>query len=123
MQLYMSHDTEEMGILQEAEAIAFIKQALRSISGDSGAEITDEQALNLFHAMQSLDPSYMGINLDDFISTIKNMAAWRVKGRTEDDIVKPISLMDRVKVMIESSFNATKASIDNIRNEVEVQRL
>ena len=30
---------------------------------------------------------------------------------------------DRVKFMIESGFNATKAHIDQIRNEIEVKRL
>jgi len=110
-------------MLDQASAIAFIESALRSLSGDASVKLSEDQKLNFFNAMQSLDPSYSGINLDDFITALSALAAWRIKGRTEEDVARPITLQERVKVMIESSFNTTKASIDSIRNEIEVERL
>lgn len=123
MELYLQHDNDEIGILNDVAAIAFIESAIRSLSGDPSVKMSEEQKLNLYNAVQSLDTSYNGMNLDDFMTAVSTMATWRVKGRTEEDVARPVTMQERIKVMIESSFSATKVSIDSVRNEIEVERL
>ena len=87
----------------------------------------DEQTkTNIFNAAQSLDSTYQGFNLDDFMQTVQTLAAWNTQGRTDNDLPgggRPITDADRVRVMIDSGFNSSRAQMDKIRNEVEVQRL
>ena len=66
-----------------------------------------------------MDQTYDGFNLDDFMQAISVIAVWNAKGRNE----RHITVQDRINAMIESSFNTSKAHIDQIRNEIEVQRL
>ena len=66
-----------------------------------------------------MDPTYKGFNLDDFMQAISAIATWNAKGRNK----RHITVQDRINVMVESSFNTTKAHIDQIRNEIEVKRL
>ena len=57
---------------------------------------------------------------------MQNLAAWHVQGRASDDIpggAKGISDDEKVKAMIDSGYSGTRAHIDRIRNEIEVQRL
>ena len=53
------------------------------------------------------------------MQAISVIAVWNAKGRNE----RYITVQDRINAMIESSFNTSKAHIDQIRNEIEVQRL
>ena len=61
---------------------------------------------DLYNAMQSLNPEYEGYNLDDFMRTMTNLAAWHKEGRPADSNAAAMSNEERIRVMINSSFSA-----------------
>ena len=121
----MTCDVNQNGILEEQEAKQFIQQAYGILMGQE-VHLGEEQTHNLFNAVQSVDPSYNGFNLDEFMQGVSVLAAWNVKGRSEHDSSRgasSITPQDRVNAMVDTSFNTTKVHLDELRNEVEVARL
>ena len=46
-----------------------------------------QQKINLYNAMNSMDKTTDGINLDDFMASMQKLAAWHTSGRAENDLV------------------------------------
>ena len=96
----------------------------------------DQAKTNLYAAVQSLNPDQEGFSLEEFMRAMSILETWNVHGKT---VVTPgqevsniaagsdgnqlLTNEDRVKLMIETGYAATKAHVDQIRNEVEAQRM
>lgn len=96
----------------------------------------DQAKTNLYNAVQSLNPEQEGFNLEEFMRALSILETWNVHGKTVatpgqevsaveagSDEIRLLTNEDRVKLMIETGYAATKAHVDQIRNEVEAQRL
>ena len=56
---------------------------------------------------------------------VQTLAVWNIQGRTDNDLPghRPITDTERIRVMVDNGYNSSRAQLDSIRNEVEVQRL
>ena len=123
----MKRDTDETGILKGEQGLAFIDEALALMTGQPGIQLDPQQARrDLYNAMQSLDPEFEGFNLDDFMRSMTNLAAWHKDGRPAGAPASNnksnwanLSNEERVRVMIDSGFSSARANLDKLRNDVE----
>ena len=51
------------------------------MTGQTEFKLDEQTRLDLYNAMQSLDPEYEGFNLDDFMRSMTSLAAWNTEGR------------------------------------------
>ena len=70
MQLFVEKDKSESGIISNEDADAFIDEAYGSLIGAPGVQLSTEERQHFKAALQSLDPTYEGFNLDDFMRAI-----------------------------------------------------
>lgn len=98
-------------------------------------QLSEQERQELYNAVQSLNPEYEGFNLDDFMRSIQTLAAFNAQGRSFDDVFQGDLEVQHnkgkgndnrgrtVDQMIQEGFKHAKDHIDEIRNEIEVQRL
>ena len=52
------------------EALNFIHEAYVALTDDENLNLDEGTKANIFYAASSLDPTYYGINLDDFMQAV-----------------------------------------------------
>lgn len=52
------------------------------MTGQTEVKLDTQARQNLYNALQSLDPSYEGFNLDDFMRGMTSLAVWNKEGKT-----------------------------------------
>ena len=63
--------------------------------------------MDLYNAMNSLNPEYEGYSLDDFMRAVASLSAWHNEGRppAPDPLIEEHAQdKERVRVMVDSGF-------------------
>ena len=68
------------------EALNFINEAYVALTDDENLNLDEQTKTNIFNAAQSLDPTYEGFNLDDFMRAVQTLAVWNIQGRADNDL-------------------------------------
>ena len=68
------------------EALNFIHEAYIALTNYENLDLDEQTKTNVFNAAQSLDPTYEGFNLDDFMRVVQTLAVWNIQGRADNDL-------------------------------------
>ena len=68
-------------MLKGEQGLLFIDEALAAITGLQNVQLDPQARQDLYNAMQILYPESEGYNLDDFMRTLTNLAAWHKGGK------------------------------------------
>ena len=72
---------DQTGVLKGEQGLAFIDEAYAAITGRPDAKLDSQARIDLYNALESLNPEYEGYSLDDFIRAITSLSAWHKEGR------------------------------------------